>query len=50
MRSSKGSLPVYLQIAETLVRDITAGRLIDGEKLPPEREMATTLGIAVGTL
>lgn len=50
MRSSKGSLPVYLQIAETLVRDITAGRLIDGEKLPPEREMATSLGIAVGTL
>lgn len=50
MRSSKGSLPVYLQIAETLVRDITAGRLIDGEKLPPEREMASTLGIAVGTL
>ncbi len=41
---------MYLQIAETLVRDITAGRLIDGEKLPPEREMATTLGIAVGTL
>lgn len=50
MRSSKGSLPVYLQIAETLVRDITAGRLIDGEKLPPERDMASTLGIAVGTL
>ena len=50
MRSSKGSLPVYLQIAETLVRDITAGRLIDGEKLPPERDMARTLGIAVGTL
>ncbi|MBB3944543.1 GntR family transcriptional regulator [Rhizobium skierniewicense] len=50
MRSSKGSLPVYLQIAETLVRDITAGRLIDGEKLPPERKMANTLGIAVGTL
>jgi GntR family transcriptional regulator len=50
MRSSKGSLPVYLQIAETLVRDITAGRLIDGEKLPPERDMANELGIAVGTL
>lgn len=50
MRSSKGSLPVYLQIAETLVRDITAGRLIDGEKLPSERDMAHTLGIAVGTL
>lgn len=50
MRSSKGSLPVYLQIAETLVRDITAGRLIDGEKLPTEREMAGELGVAVGTL
>lgn len=50
MRSSKGSLPVYLQVAETLVRDITAGRLLDGEKLPPERDMAAELGIAVGTL
>ena len=50
MKSSKGSLPVYLQIAETLVRDIAAGRLIDGEKLPPERDMAKELGIAVGTL
>ena len=50
MKSSKGSLPMYLQIAETLVRDIAAGRLIDGEKLPPERDMAKELGIAVGTL
>ncbi|TWF44033.1 GntR family transcriptional regulator [Neorhizobium alkalisoli] len=41
---------MYLQIAETLVRDISAGRLIDGEKLPPERDMAADLGIAVGTL
>ncbi|MDQ1194674.1 GntR family transcriptional regulator [Agrobacterium sp. SORGH_AS 787] len=50
MRSSKGSLPVYLQIVETVVRDVAAGRLIDGEKLPPERDMAKDLGIAVGTL
>jgi GntR family transcriptional regulator len=50
MKSAKGSLPVYLQIAETLVRNIAAGRLIDGEKLPPERDMAKDLGIAVGTL
>ncbi len=41
---------MYLQIAETLVRDIAAGTLIDGEKLPPERDMAKDLGIAVGTL
>ncbi len=45
-----GSLPIYVQITELLVRDIAAGRLIDGEKLPPERDMAEELGIAVGTL
>ncbi len=45
-----GSLPLYQQIAELLIRDIAAGRLIDGERLPPEREMASSLGIAVGTL
>mgnify|MGYP006165675709 FL=1 len=45
-----GSLPIYVQITELLVRDIAAGRLIDGEKLPPVRDMAEELGIAVGTL
>lgn len=46
----RGALPLYQQISELLVRDIAAGRLIDGERLPPEREMAAGLGIAVGTL
>jgi GntR family transcriptional regulator len=45
-----GSLPLYQQIAELLIRDIAAGRLIDGERLPTERDMAAELGIAVGTL
>ena len=45
-----GSLPLYQQIAELLIRDIAAGRLADGVRLPPEREMAAELGIAVGTL
>lgn len=45
-----GALPLYLQISELLIRDIAAGRLIDGSRLPPEREMAADLGIAVGTL
>jgi GntR family transcriptional regulator len=45
-----GALPLYLQVSETLIRDIAAGRLIDGERLPPEREMAADMGIAVGTL
>lgn len=50
MNQPSGSLPVYLQIVELLVRDIAANRLIDGERLAPEREMAAQLGIAVGTL
>lgn len=44
------ALPIYVQISELLIRDIAAGRLIDGERLPPEREMAQSLGISVGTL
>lgn len=49
-KQTPGSLPLYLQISELLIRDIAAGRLIDGSRLPPEREMAADLGIAVGTL
>jgi GntR family transcriptional regulator len=45
-----GALPLHMQISETLIRDIYAGRLVDGERLPPERDMAAVLGIAVGTL
>lgn len=44
------ALPIYVQIAELLIRDIAAGRLIDGERLPPEREMAAELQVSVGTL
>lgn len=44
------SLPRYVQIAEMLIREIGAGRLGEGERLPPERAMAAELGIAVGTL
>lgn len=48
--SRPGALPLYQQIAELLIRDIAAGRLVDGERLPPERDMAAGMGIAVGTL
>jgi GntR family transcriptional regulator len=47
---AQGSLPLHMQITELLIRDIAAGRLIDGQRLPPERDMAAGLGIAVGTL
>jgi GntR family transcriptional regulator len=45
-----GDLPKYIQISELLIRDIQAGRLLDGERLPPERDMARSMGISVGTL
>lgn len=44
------ALPLYLRIAETLIRDIRAGRLAEGARLPPEREMARDMGVSVGTL
>lgn len=44
------ALPIYQRTAELLIREIAAGRLLDGERLPPEREMAAGLGISVGTL
>lgn len=49
-RQRPTALPKYVQIAEMLIRDIASGRLADGARLPPEREMAENLGIAVGTL
>lgn len=45
-----GALPLYLQISEMLIRDIAAGRLVDGARLPPERDMAKSLDTSVGTL
>lgn len=45
-----GDLPKYIQISELLIRDIKAGRLLDGERLPPERDMARAMGTSIGTL
>jgi len=45
-----GGLPKYIQLSEMIIRDIDAGRLLDGERLPPEREMAQALGTSIGTL
>lgn len=44
------ALPLHLQISEMMIRDIAAGRLVDGQKLPPEREMATAHDTTVRTL
>ncbi|WP_246149768.1 GntR family transcriptional regulator [Tritonibacter litoralis] len=44
------SIPLYLQISESLIREIAAGRLVDGERLPPERQLAAQYGTTVRTL
>lgn len=44
------SLPVFVQISEAIMREILAGRLMVGDKLPTEREMAKSYQVAVGTL
>lgn len=44
------SLPRYVQISEVLIREMHAGRLLDGERLPPEREMAQDMGVSMGTM
>ncbi|MEP5152770.1 GntR family transcriptional regulator [Planktotalea sp.] len=47
---AQSSLPLYVQIAELLIRDIAAGRYLDGERFPPERELAERLSTTVTTL
>lgn len=44
------ALPKFVQLSEMLIREIAAGHLTDGARLPPERDMAEDLGVAVGTL
>ncbi len=50
METDRTALPKYVQTAELLIREIAAGRLADGARLRPERDMAVDLGVSVGTL
>lgn len=50
MNADHSALPKYMQLSELLLREIAAGRLRIGDRLPPERAMAENLGVAVGTL
>lgn len=43
-------IPVYLQLAEMLTRQIKAGYWHQGERLPTEAALAASLNVAVGTL
>ncbi len=46
----ESSGPRYLAIADTLARDIAAGRLKAGDRLPTHRDLAWHLGVTVGTV
>ena len=43
-------LPVYVQISELLARQIRAGHWREGERLPTEADLASSMEVAVGTL
>ena len=42
--------PVYLQIADTIIRDIRSGRLKPGDALPGSRNLAQTLKLNRNTV
>lgn len=44
------ALPIYVQVSEQLIREIAAGRFMDGERLPPEQKLAAAHGVTVRTL
>src|SRR3546814_12736794 len=46
----EASGPRYLAIAEALARDVAAGRLKAGDRLPTHRDLAWHLGVTVGTV
>ncbi len=47
---TKDGTPRYLAIADAMARDIEAGKLEPGEKLPPQRDLAFDLGVTIGTI
>ena len=42
--------PIYLAIADALEADISSGTLAQGDRLPPQRELAYQLGVTLGTI
>jgi DNA-binding transcriptional MocR family regulator len=49
-RIEEGDAPLYERLVEALAKDIRNGRLVAGDRLPPHRELAHQLTMAVGTV
>lgn len=47
---SNRELPLYLAIANAIAEDISSGKLADGERLPPQRDLADDLKVALTTV
>jgi len=47
---TNGAGPRYRAIADALATDIASGRLLPGQRLPPQRALADALGVTVGTV
>src|SRR4051794_382996 len=45
----QGDGPIFAMLAETIVSDIQGGALPPGFRLPTHRDLASTLGVTVGT-
>lgn len=48
--SSDSPLPLYLQVAAEIRRDIADGEVKPGQRLPPARDMAAVLGVNQNTM
>ena len=46
----QGSDPLHARLQRTIARDISAGRLAPGDRLPTHRDLAYRLGIGIGTV
>ena len=47
---ARSERPYYRALADAMARDIAAGRLRPGARLPPQRDLAHTLGVTVPTI
>ncbi len=47
---SKGNAPVYERLVAALENDVRDGRLVPGDRLPPQRDLAHRMSLSVGTV